>query len=157
MVHQGKGGSLVLPLAEQLRRRANATKSPAAQPQHRDPHPGPPKRAVLHSLVEMVSVAAIAIIGRTRMSVQQRARLRHQAEISGLPLEGGILQWLVDKDLGAQHVMAYRLKLEPDSALSHVHPGAEEVLYVLEGGGEIRIEGTAHAVSRGQAVFIPEG
>jgi quercetin dioxygenase-like cupin family protein len=91
------------------------------------------------------------------MSVQQRARLRHQSEIAGLPLDGGILQWLVDRDLGAQHVMAYRLVLDPDSGHSHVHAGAEEVLYVLEGTGEVRVEGTTHRVGAGQAVFIPEG
>jgi quercetin dioxygenase-like cupin family protein len=91
------------------------------------------------------------------MSVEQRARLRHQAEITGLPVEGGVLQWLIDRDLGAKHVMAYRLRLEPDSALSHVHAGAEEVFYVLEGSGEARIEGATHHVGPGQAVFIPDG
>jgi quercetin dioxygenase-like cupin family protein len=91
------------------------------------------------------------------MSVQQRARLRHQTEISGLPLEGGTLQWLVDRELGAQHVMSYRLTLDSDSALSHVHTGAEEVLYVLEGSGQVRVEGVTHHVAPGQAVFIPEG
>ncbi|TMC44424.1 MAG: cupin domain-containing protein [Chloroflexi bacterium] len=91
------------------------------------------------------------------MSVQQQARLRHQADIAGLPLEGGVLQWLIDRDLGAEHVMAYRLVLESDSALSHVHPGAEEVLYILEGTGEARIEGATHQVGPGQAVFIPDG
>ncbi len=75
------------------------------------------------------------------MSVQQRARLRHQGDISGLPIEGGTLQWLVDRDLGALHVMAYRMTLDPDSALSHVHRGTEEVLYVLQGSGEVRVEG----------------
>jgi quercetin dioxygenase-like cupin family protein len=91
------------------------------------------------------------------MSVQQRARLRHQSEIAGLPVEGGILQWLVNEDLGAQHVMAYRLVLEPDSALSHVHSGAEEALYVVDGIGEVRVEGATHQVGEGQAVFIPDG
>jgi len=91
------------------------------------------------------------------MSVQQRARLRHQSEISGFPLEGGTLQWLVDRELGAQHVMAYRLALDPDSALSHVHRGTEEVLYVLEGSGEVRVEGVTHHVAPGHAVFVPAG
>src|SRR5947209_20122977 len=90
------------------------------------------------------------------MSVQQRARLRHQSEISGLPLEGGTLQWLVDRDLGALHVMAYRLTLDPGSAISHVH-GAEEVLCVLEGSGEARGEGVTHRVGSGEAIFIPWG
>ena len=91
------------------------------------------------------------------MSVEQRARLRHQSEITGQTLDGGTLQWLIDRDLGAQHVMAYRLVLEPDSALSHVHAGAEEVLYILEGTGEARIEGATHHIGPGQAVFIPDG
>src|SRR5256885_11390064 len=91
------------------------------------------------------------------MFVEQRARLRHQSEITALPLEGGALQWLIDRDLGAEHVMAYRLVLDPDSATSHVHAGAEEVLYVLEGTGEARIEGATHHVGPGQAVFIPDG
>jgi quercetin dioxygenase-like cupin family protein len=91
------------------------------------------------------------------MSVEQRARLRHQREIPGRALDGGTLQWLVDRELGAEHVMAYRLTLEPDSSETHVHVGAEEVLYVLEGNGEVRVEAVAHAVSPGRAVFVPEG
>jgi len=91
------------------------------------------------------------------MSVVQRARLRHQSDIEGWPVDGGVLQWLIDRELGAEHVMAYRLVLEPDSALSHLHPGAEEVLYVLEGTGEARVEGATHRVAPGQAVFIPDG
>jgi quercetin dioxygenase-like cupin family protein len=91
------------------------------------------------------------------MSVQQRARLRHQSEIAGFPIDGGVLQWLIDRDLGAEHVMAYRLALDPDSALTHVHIGAEEVLYVLEGIGEVRVEGSTHHAGPGQAIFIPDG
>jgi putative monooxygenase len=91
------------------------------------------------------------------MSVEQRARLRHQREIPGRALDGGTLQWLVDRELGAEHVMAYRLTLEPDTSETHVHVGAEEVLYVLEGNGEVRVEAVAHAVSPGRAVFVPEG
>jgi mannose-6-phosphate isomerase-like protein (cupin superfamily) len=91
------------------------------------------------------------------MPVQQRARLRHQTDITGLPLDGGSLQWLIDGDLGATHVMAYRLALDPDAALTHVHIGTEEVLYVLEGSGDVRVEGATHQVGAGQAVFIPDG
>ena len=90
------------------------------------------------------------------MSVQRRARLRHQSDVAGLPLDGTVLQWLIDPELGAQHVMAYRLAVDPDSAMSHVHSGAEEVLYVLEGTGEVRVEGASHQVGPGQAVFIPD-
>src|SRR6202043_645402 len=156
-VHYGEGCPLVLSLPEQLRRRADAAKSPAAQPQDRDPHPGPPEQPVVHSLRRDGKALCRCYHRQHDMSVEQRARLRHQTEIAGLPVEGGTLQWLIDGDLGAEHVMAYRLVLEPDSALSHVHAGAEEVLYVLEGTGEARIEGATHHVGPGQAVFIPDG
>lgn len=91
------------------------------------------------------------------MSVQQQARLRQQTEITGVPIDGGSLQWLIDRDLGAEHVMAYRLALDPDAALTHVHIGTEEVLYLLEGNGEVRVEGATHQVGPGRAVFIPDG
>jgi quercetin dioxygenase-like cupin family protein len=89
--------------------------------------------------------------------VRQRARLRHQRDIAGRTLEGGAMQWLVDRELGAEHVMAYRLTIDPDSSETHVHAGAEEVLYVLEGNGEVRVEAVTHPVSPGRAVFVPDG
>jgi quercetin dioxygenase-like cupin family protein len=91
------------------------------------------------------------------MSVQQRARLRHQRDIPNQAIDGGVMQWLVDRDLGAEHVMAYRLSLDPDSSATHVHTGAEEVLYVLEGSGEVRVEAATHTVGPGRAVFVPAG
>jgi quercetin dioxygenase-like cupin family protein len=91
------------------------------------------------------------------MSVQQRARLLHQEDVAGRAFDAGRMQWLVHRELGAEHVMAYRLTVEPDSSASHAHPGAEEVLYVLEGHGEIRVEAASHLVSPGLAVFVPDG
>jgi quercetin dioxygenase-like cupin family protein len=91
------------------------------------------------------------------MSVQQRARLRHQDEIRGIAFDAGVMQWLVDRSLGAEHVMAYRLTVNPGATASHAHPGAEEVVYVVEGAGEIQVEGTRHTVDAGKAVFIPDG
>jgi quercetin dioxygenase-like cupin family protein len=91
------------------------------------------------------------------MSVQQRARLRHQGDIETRRIDGGSIQWLIDQEVGAEHVMAYRLTVDPEATTSHVHSGAEEVLYVLEGNGEIQVEGTTHQVGPGRAVFVPDG
>lgn len=91
------------------------------------------------------------------MSVQQQARLRQQSDIPGRPFEGGAIQWLVDHDLGAEHVMSYRLVVDPDSGVSHSHRGAEEALYVLQGEGEIRIEDEVQMVMPGRAVYVPDG
>ncbi|HEY9288574.1 MAG TPA: cupin domain-containing protein [Candidatus Dormibacteraeota bacterium] len=91
------------------------------------------------------------------MSIQQRARLRHQDEIRGIAFDAGVMQWLVDRSLGAEHVMAYRLTINPGASASHAHPGAEEVVYVIEGTGEIQVEDARHLVDAGKAVFIPDG
>lgn len=91
------------------------------------------------------------------MSVQQRARLRHQDEIHGIAFDAGVMQWLIDRNLGAEHVMAYRLTINPGTTASHAHPGAEEVVYVTEGNGEIHVDDIRHVVDAGKAVFIPDG
>ena len=91
------------------------------------------------------------------MSVQQQARLRQQSDIPVRPFEGGAIQWLVDHDLGAEHVMSYRLVVDPSSSTSHSHSAAEEALYVLQGEGEIRVEDEVHTVMPGRAVYVPGG
>jgi len=91
------------------------------------------------------------------MLEQRRARLRQERDIERCAIDGGSVQWLVDRQLGAEHLMAYKLTVDPDSAAGHVHNGAEEALYVVEGAGEVRVEHIAHAVRKGQAVFVPDG
>ena len=90
------------------------------------------------------------------MLEQHRARLRQERDIERRAIDGGTIQWLVDRELGAEHLMAYRLAVDPDSATGHVHTGAEEALYVVEGDGEVRVEHIAHSVGMGQAVFVPD-
>ena len=90
------------------------------------------------------------------MLEQHRARLRQERDIERRAIDGGTIQWLVDRELGAEHLMAYRLAVDPDSATGHVHAGAEEALYVVEGDGEVRVEHIAHSVGMGQAVFVPD-
>ena len=78
------------------------------------------------------------------MLEQHRARLRHERDIERRAIDGGTIQWLVDRELGAEHLMAYRLAVDPDSATGHVHAGAEEAEHI------------AHSVGMGQAVFVPD-
>jgi len=67
------------------------------------------------------------------------------------------MQWLVDQRLGAQHIMSYRLVIDPGETASHAHDGTEEALYVVEGAGNITVESITHVVAPGNAVFIPAG
>jgi quercetin dioxygenase-like cupin family protein len=89
------------------------------------------------------------------MSPQHHARLLHQGEIEGHAFDGGVMQSLVDPSLGAQHLITYRLTIPSDTTAGHVHPGAEEAVYVLEGVGEIRVGVVTHAIRSGQAAFVP--
>lgn len=91
------------------------------------------------------------------MSVLPQAHLVHESDIAGLPDAGGMMQWLIDRELGAQHLRAYRLSVDSDSAGTHAHPGADEVLYIVSGSGEIRVEQSSHLVRPGLVVFVPEG
>src|SRR5207249_9863492 len=91
------------------------------------------------------------------MLEQHGARLRHERSIEPSAIDGGSVQWLIDRALGAEHLMVYRLTVEPDSMASHVHVGSEEALYVLEGSGEVRVEHSIYSVRGGQSGFAREG
>ena len=43
------------------------------------------------------------------------------------------------------------------STQEHFHPRAEEIYYITEGSGRIRIEGTVRDVKPGDAIAIPPG
>src|SRR5438128_10708112 len=90
------------------------------------------------------------------MVKQYRERLRHEENIERKAIDGGTVQWLVDRELGAEHLMAYRLTVDLDSMASHVHLGSEEASYLLEGNGEVRVEQSIHSVRGAQAVFGPD-
>src|SRR2546430_10159285 len=90
------------------------------------------------------------------MLEQHRARLRQERDIERRAIDGGTIQWLVDRGLGPEHLIAYRLAVDPDSATGHVHAGAEEALYAVEGDGEVRVEHIAYSVGMGQAAFSPD-
>lgn len=64
---------------------------------------------------------------------------------------------LVDADIGAKQVDLHLNTINAGTAPGpyHLHRQVENVYYVLEGQGVIRIDGTDHHVSPGQAVFIP--
>jgi quercetin dioxygenase-like cupin family protein len=67
------------------------------------------------------------------------------------------VQWLIDGRVGAQHVMSFACRLdEGANSAPHSHP-ADEVVYVVEGAGEVSIDGVSHRVQKGNALYIPEG
>jgi mannose-6-phosphate isomerase-like protein (cupin superfamily) len=58
----------------------------------------------------------------------------------------------VDGALGA---LSY-LTAEPGAAVpEHLHETSAEVLYILEGGGQMTVDGVTSDLSAGQAVYVP--
>lgn len=64
---------------------------------------------------------------------------------------------LVDAGIGAKQVDLHLNTINPGTPPGpyHLHRQVENVYYVLEGRGVIRINGVDHHVEPGQAVFIP--
>jgi mannose-6-phosphate isomerase-like protein (cupin superfamily) len=59
-----------------------------------------------------------------------------------------------DRDLG---VAAWAHAVDIDGARPHFHRRSTELYYVLEGDGEVVLDGVAHPVRKGSLVHIPPG
>ena len=59
--------------------------------------------------------------------------------------------------MGGREAIQMRIALEPGVTFpDHSHPG-EEIIYVLEGEFEYRVEGRPVTVGAGEVLFIPAG
>jgi mannose-6-phosphate isomerase-like protein (cupin superfamily) len=74
-------------------------------------------------------------------------------------LDGSEIRVLLDARLGgARNQSLAEATLEPGrSTRAHHHPRTEELYVVLEGSGEMEVEGERRAVGPGDAVLIPPG
>jgi quercetin dioxygenase-like cupin family protein len=91
------------------------------------------------------------------MAVEQKAHLIQAEDVPALGQDGWVVRWLVDPAAGAEHLMAYRLELAGGREFSHVHPDADEVLYLIAGRGVFQAEGWSQNVQPGMALFAPRG
>ncbi|MBC7234297.1 MAG: cupin domain-containing protein [Chloroflexi bacterium] len=74
------------------------------------------------------------------------------------PMCGRTLQWLVTRDtLGANNLSMAVMRCEPGAVVRplHAHRATEELVYILEGQGEVWVEGEVAAVQAGDAVLFP--
>jgi len=76
------------------------------------------------------------------------------------PRERSACGWryrLISRQDAAHHPAAWVHTVDIRSARLHFHRRATELYYVLEGGGEISLDGTWHAIRQGSLVHIPPG
>lgn len=55
------------------------------------------------------------------------------------------------------HPAAWAHAVDIDGARLHYHKRSTELYYVLEGGGEVLLDGVSHPVSKGSLIHIPPG
>ncbi len=73
--------------------------------------------------------------------------------------DGSVIRVLLDAtDGGARNQSLAEAVLEPGQATErHYHARTEEIYYVLEGRGEMEVEGARDTVEAGDAILIPSG
>ncbi len=71
--------------------------------------------------------------------------------------DGSTIREIVGRDTAQNQTLA-EASLSPGQATErHYHRASEEIYFVLEGSGEIELDGERAAVSAGEAVLIPPG
>lgn len=81
--------------------------------------------------------------------------LRHEDEIKKEPSTCGYRQRLISQE--DDNVAAWAHTVEIDGAKPHYHKLATELYYVLEGEGQIVLDGKEKEVRKGSMVHIPPG
>jgi mannose-6-phosphate isomerase-like protein (cupin superfamily) len=72
--------------------------------------------------------------------------------------DGSTIRVLLDAETGARNQSLAEASLAPGEATErHYHASTEELYVLLEGEGEMEVEGERRAVTAGQAILIPPG
>jgi quercetin dioxygenase-like cupin family protein len=72
--------------------------------------------------------------------------------------QGEVVLVLDKAVLGMDAFSQQRLTLQPGAAVpAHSHPGSAEILYVISGQSEVKVDGNARTLQRGEAIAIPAG
>lgn len=83
--------------------------------------------------------------------------VRHEAQA---PKERSTCGWryrLISREDAGTGVAAWAHTVDIDSAKPHYHKRSTELYYVLEGEGNVVLDGKVHPVQRGSLVHIPPG
>lgn len=83
----------------------------------------------------------------------------HESEVEPKDLPGRKHKMIIRPDNLGSEKMCFGVADFPANAHApgHVHPREEEVLYVLQGSGEIYFDGVAEPVEPGTCILVPPG
>ena len=82
----------------------------------------------------------------------------HESEVPAKKLPGRDHKMIISPtSLGSKRMCFGIAIFPPEShAPSHIHPGEEEIIYILSGYGQIFFDGEPEDVRQGTCVYIPE-
>lgn len=83
--------------------------------------------------------------------------IRHEGHT---PRERSICGWrdrLISREDAEQQPVAWAHAVDIDGAKPHYHKRSTELYYVLEGTGEMVLDGVVHPVAKGSLLHIPPG
>lgn len=86
---------------------------------------------------------------------QPAAIVRHEGQTPREKSSCGFRDLLLSRQ--DDHVAAWVHAVDIDGAREHYHKQGTELYYVLEGEGEVVLDGVVHAVRKGSLVHIPPG
>lgn len=82
--------------------------------------------------------------------------VRHEGEAPREPSTCGVLDRLISReDEGT--VAAFAHAVDVDGTREHYHRRSAELFYVLDGDGQVSLDGQEHLVRKGSIVHIPPG
>lgn len=82
--------------------------------------------------------------------------VRHEGEVPREPSTCGFRDRLISREDDGT-VAAWAHAVDIDDAREHYHRRSAELYYVLEGEGQVVLDGKAHPVRKGSIVHIPPG
>lgn len=82
--------------------------------------------------------------------------VRHEGEAAREASTCGVRDRLISREDDG-HVAAWVHAVDVDGAREHYHRRSAELYYVLEGEGQVSLDGQLHPVRKGSVVHIPPG
>jgi len=86
---------------------------------------------------------------------QRQPLVRHEGETAREASTCGFRDLLISRH--DENVAAWVHAVDIDGAKEHFHKRGTELYYVLEGAGEVLLDGETHPVRKGSLVHIPPG
>ncbi|MBP7494577.1 MAG: cupin domain-containing protein [Spirochaetales bacterium] len=83
----------------------------------------------------------------------------HESEVEEKDFPGRKLRWLVRPEInGTKNYAVNMVRLSAGAIVkpAHSHQTSEEIIYIIEGEGEVLIDGKVYAVRKGSVVVFPQ-